>query len=167
MEIGPLQLIVIGFAEPDLAGEVLDQIEALHDHEGLQLLDLLAFSRGDDGEVVFSVRDDLSIRPDLPYGAFVAELLGLAGTGETTGTGMVLEVSLASEELEYGLDVESIDSILEDVPIGGTVLVAVVEHRWAIPLRAAIGEGGGLLVAQDFISPEALLATGVMTGEPE
>jgi uncharacterized membrane protein len=167
MEIGPLQLIVVGFTEPDLSGEVLDRIEALSDHEGLRVLDLLAFARHEDGDVVFSRRDDLSIRPDLPYGAFVADLLGLPDPNEAGGTPAALEASLSAEELEYGLDLESIDSILDDVPLGGAALVAVVEHRWAIPLRAAVGEGGGLLIAQDFISPEALLATGVMTGEPE
>jgi uncharacterized membrane protein len=167
VEIGPLQLIVVGFAEPDLSGEILDRIEALSDHEGLRVVDLLGFARDDDGDVVFSTRDDLSIRPDLPYGSFIADLLGVSDPNDAGGAPAVLEAALSAEELEYGLDLESIDSILEDVPLGGAALVAVVEHRWAIPLRAAVGEGGGLLIAQDFISPEALLATGVMTGEPE
>jgi hypothetical protein len=165
METGPLQLIVVGFAEPDLSGEILDRIEALNDHEGLRIVDLLAFSRGEDGDVVFSRRDDLSIGPDLPYGSFVARLLGIPDPNEAGPAPVVLEAAVPSEELEYGLDLESIDSILEDVPVDGAALVAVVEHRWAIPLRSAIGAGGGLLIAQDFISPEALLATGVMTAE--
>lgn len=42
----------------------------------------------------------------------------------------------------------------------GAVILLVLEHRWAIPFRDAARASGGILPAQDFLNPEALVAFG-------
>ncbi len=42
-------------------------------------------------------------------------------------------------------------------------MLLVIEHTWAIPLRDAIRASGGIMIAQDFLSPEALIAIGAAT----
>ncbi len=43
-------------------------------------------------------------------------------------------------------------------------MMLVVEHVWAIGFRNAMRDSGGILIAQDFLSPEALIAVGASTG---
>jgi hypothetical protein len=42
-------------------------------------------------------------------------------------------------------------------------MLPVTEHTWAIPLRDALRASGGIMVAQDFLSPEALIGLGAAT----
>jgi len=38
--------------------------------------------------------------------------------------------------------------------------VALLEHRWAIPLRDAIEEAGGAVLADEWVHPADLVAIG-------
>jgi uncharacterized membrane protein len=71
---------------------------------------------------------------------------------------------VAGEEYEYGLDDDALASIAEDIPPGGGALLAVIEHRWAIPFRNAVRDQGGILIAQDFLNPEMLITLGALEG---
>ncbi|MGI9616544.1 MAG: hypothetical protein ACR2QO_26745, partial [Acidimicrobiales bacterium] len=71
---------------------------------------------------------------------------------------------LVENEYEYGLDEEAIASIGNDIPNGGGALLAVLEHRWAIPLRDAVRNQGGIAIVQDFLNPESLIALGAVAG---
>jgi uncharacterized membrane protein len=70
----------------------------------------------------------------------------------------------ALDEYEYGLDEEALSSIADDIPAGGAAMMLVVEHVWAIGFRNAMRDSGGILIAQDFLSPEALIALGASSG---
>ena len=43
--------------------------------------------------------------------------------------------------------------------------VALIEHRWAIPLRDAIRRAGGVPLADSWIHPEDLIAIGAATAD--
>ena len=78
--------------------------------------------------------------------------------------GAVAGAISALDEYEYGLDEEALSSIADDIPAGGAAMMLVVEHVWAIGFRNAMRDSGGILIAQDFLSPEALIALGASTG---
>ncbi len=40
----------------------------------------------------------------------------------------------------------------------------MLEHRWAIPLRDALGDAGGVLLADKWLHPQDLLAVGAEIG---
>jgi hypothetical protein len=42
--------------------------------------------------------------------------------------------------------------------------VALIEHRWAIPLRDAIRRAGGVTTADAWVHPEDLVAAGAALG---
>jgi hypothetical protein len=67
---------------------------------------------------------------------------------------------LVADEFEYGVDTEGLEAILEDLPPGGAAVYLLIEHRWALSLKGAVRDAGGILVAQDFLSPEALIGVG-------
>ena len=51
-------------------------------------------------------------------------------------------------------------SISDQIPVGGGALLMLVEHTWLIPLRNSVWDQGGVVLAQEFLSPETLLRIG-------
>ena len=52
------------------------------------------------------------------------------------------------------------------IPRGAVAGIALIEHRWAIPLRCANVESGGRLLADAWIHPVDLVEVGLLTAEP-
>lgn len=67
---------------------------------------------------------------------------------------------LVENEYEYGMAPEEIDTVSEDIPEGGAAILLLLEHLWALPLKNAVREAGGIFISQDFLSPETLVASG-------
>jgi uncharacterized membrane protein len=74
--------------------------------------------------------------------------------------GALAGAMLVADEYEYGMDANAIASVAEDIPAGGAGLLLLIEHRWALGLKRAIRGAGGIVLAQDMLSPEALVAVG-------
>jgi hypothetical protein len=51
-------------------------------------------------------------------------------------------------------------SVADAIPLGTTAAVALIEHRWAIPLRDAIRRAGGETIADTWVHPGDLVAAG-------
>jgi hypothetical protein len=47
------------------------------------------------------------------------------------------------------------------VPTGTATAIALLEHRWAIPLRDAIARAGGFVIADEWIHAKDLVAVGL------
>lgn len=93
-------------------------------------------------------------------GAWVGALIGIGADGEAGAkAGALLGGIAAADEYEYGMDGESLQTIADDIP-GGAGLLMLIDHLWAIPLRSALLCFRGILMAQDFLSPEVLMALG-------
>ena len=165
MDMGPLQLVVIGFDHPTPDGSVLAELAKLSEEGLIRLVDLLGVYKSEEGELAAIEATELSLDEAIGYGAWVGALLGLGAAGPD---GLVLGAFegalLADNEYEYGLDEEALRTIGRDIPEGGAALVAVLEHRWAIPLRNAVRAQGGIAIVQDFLNPEALIAMGAIVG---
>jgi uncharacterized membrane protein len=97
----------------------------------------------------------------MEYGARVGALFVL-GAGGAYGVEMnaLVGAMAAVDEYEFGIDAEGIRGIADDIPAGGAAMLVVVEHRWAIPFRDAARASGGVVLAQDFLNPEALIEFG-------
>jgi len=163
-EIGPLQALVVGFTDPQLDGSILTALEAASDSGVIKVVDVLGVYKDVDGNILAAEASDLSEEEAMVYGAWVGALVGLgAGGEEGAEVGAIVGAMSAVDEYEYGLDEESILTIADDIPPGGAALLAVIEHTWAIPLRNAMRDSGGILIAQDFLSPEALIALGALS----
>jgi uncharacterized membrane protein len=161
MEIGPIQLLVVGFAEPQLDGRLLDSLEEASSSGAIRVVDLLGVYKDEDGTVLAAEMSDLSEGEAMEYGGWVGALIGLgAGGAEGAEIGAVVGAISAADEYEYGIDAEGILTIADDIPTGGAAMLLVIEHRWAIPLRDAARASGGILLVQDFLNPEALIEFG-------
>ena len=161
MEFGPLQLFVIGFADPQLDGSVLNALLDASDADLIRVVDMLGVYKDEQGSVVAAQMSELTEDEAISYGAWVGALIGL-GVGGAAGAemGAIVGGMSALDEYEYGLDEEALATIADDIPAGGAGLMLVIEHRWMIPMRDAMRAQGGILIAQDFLNPESLIAFG-------
>ena len=118
-----------------------------------------------DGEIVGIEISDLSSEQTAELGAIAGALVGLGMDGEE---GMEAGAVAGAEAAEDGfLGEEELWSVADTIPMGTTAAVALIEHRWAIPLRDAIREAGGVPLADSWIHPEDLIALGAMMGAEE
>jgi uncharacterized membrane protein len=164
-EIGPLQMFVIGFTDPKLDGSVLSELIAASESGAIRVVDMLGVYKDESGDILAAEMSDLTADEAMVYGAWVGGLIGLgAGGVEGAELGAVAGAISALDEYEYGLDEEALSSIADDIPAGGAAMMLVVEHVWAIGFRNAMRDSGGILIAQDFLSPEALIALGASAG---
>ena len=164
-EIGPLQMFVIGFTDPKLDGTILSELIAASESGAIKVVDMLGVYKDESGDILAAEMSDLTADEAMVYGAWVGGLIGLgAGGVEGAELGAVAGAISALDEYEYGLDEEALSSIADDIPAGGAAMMLVVEHVWAIGFRNAMRDSGGILIAQDFLSPEALIALGASSG---
>ena len=51
MAVGPVQLVVLGFAHPDFHGEVIEQLEELRKSDTVRVIDALAVYKDAEGDL--------------------------------------------------------------------------------------------------------------------
>jgi uncharacterized membrane protein len=153
--------MVVGFVDPALDGSVLGALEDASASGAIKVVDVLGVYKDVDGTVVAAEGSDLTEDEAMTYGAWIGALIGLgAGGAEGAEIGAVAGAIHAMDEYEYGMDADALSTIADDIPAGGAGMLLVIEHTWAIPLRDAMRASGGIMIAQDFLSPEALIALG-------
>lgn len=159
MDIGPIQVVVIGFERTDrFKGEILRELDALRLSGMIRLLDLLFVMKDTDGSIVALEDSDLSEAEALEYGALIGNLIGLSAAG-STGDGIAAE-ALATAEHDYGLSVADVQQLATEIAPGTAAGIMLVEHRWAAGFKYAVREAGGRMLAQGYLTPDALLMIG-------
>lgn len=163
MEIGPIQIIAVGFVDPKLDGSILGALMDASDAGHIKVIDVIGVYKDVDGTIVAAEASDLSEDEAMAYGAWVGALVGLgAGGVEGAEVGAIVGAVAAAENYEYGIDEEQVLALADAIPAGGGAMLLAIEHTWAIPLRDAVAASGGLMLAQDFLSPLALVSLGVL-----
>src|SRR5499425_2067772 len=165
MAIGPVQLIVLGFSHPNFHGEIIEELERLHDSGTVRVIDALAVYKDADGELEVEHLSNLTEAEAIELGSKIGALIGLGVAGEE---GMEAGAEAGAEQAaEEGINVFGGDEwdVLEDIPNDSAAALILLEHHWAVPLRDAIARAGGFRVSDGFISPLDLVAVGLMTAE--
>jgi uncharacterized membrane protein len=165
MAIGPVQLIVLGFDEPNFKGEILAELDRLKENDIVRVIDGLAVYKDAEGEVTVIKRSDLSDDEAAEFGATVGALIGLGVAG---AEGAEAGAELGAERTEEGVDVfpeEDVLDVVEEIPNDSAAAIILLEHRWAIPLREAVMRANGMPIADTFIHPLDLVAVGLIAAE--
>jgi uncharacterized membrane protein len=165
MAIGPVQLIVLGFNEPNFKGEILAEFDRLKDHDIVRMIDGLAVYKDAEGEVTIIKRTDLSDEEAAEFGATVGALIGLGVAG---AEGAEAGAELGAERTAEGVDLfpeEDVLDVVEEIPNDSAAAIILLEHRWAIPLREAVMRANGMPIADTFIHPLDLVAVGLIAAE--
>src|SRR5215831_12898265 len=165
MAIGPVQLIVLGFNHPDFHGEVIAELERLHENGMVRVIDSIAVYKDADGDLEVEHLSNLTQDEAIELGSKIGALIGLGIEGEE---GMEAGAAAgAAQAAEEGINVFGGDEwdVLEDIPNDSAAALVLLEHHWAVPLRDAIARAGGFRISDGFISPLDLVEIGLMTAE--
>jgi hypothetical protein len=139
MTFGPVQMLVVGFDNIEMKGTIRAELDRLREADTVRLVDLVVVRKSEDGTVERILHSDLTVE-----GAEAGAVLG----AEAMEDGHVF-----SEEDHWYVD--------DAIPPGTAAAVALLEHRWAIPLRDAIRDAGGFLLADAWLHPADLVAAGM------
>jgi GAF domain-containing protein len=164
MAIGPIQAFVIGFPHNDLfEGRIAEELARLSDTGQIRIVDAVFVIReGDDvaAVAVSDLDDDQRAELRTAVGALVG--LGVAGAdgvvaGAELGSSIDVDAATASQVIAT--------SLVDELPDGSSALVLAIEHLWAVPLRDAVRDAGGLVLAHHSLTPEELVVLGMDIGD--
>lgn len=141
----PVQVLVVGFDAPSFSGEVLDELQRLREQGIVRLVDLLVVSRAPDGTL-----ETLPVPPELGAGAGALATALLARADDEPGD-------------QPGAPDRPVWSLADVVPPGSVAAVALIEHLWAAPLRAAIQRAGGSPLDETWLAPDDLARLAELT----
>jgi uncharacterized membrane protein len=163
MSIGPVQLLVLGFAGRDFNGEIQAELARLRENDTVRLIDVLFVRKRADGNVERLQHSDLTADEASELGAVAGALIGL-GVGGAGGAreGAALGAELAPDAELLPAGIWYVDDVL---PNDTAAAVALIEHRWAIGLRDTIRDAGGFQLADAWIHPLDLVAIGLIEAE--
>jgi uncharacterized membrane protein len=167
MAIGPVQLIVLGFKNPNFHGEIIAELERLRASDTVRVIDSLAVYKDAAGEMEVEHLSNLSEREAVELGSKIGALIGLGIAGEEgaeAGAVQGAEEVAAAGGVQVFPDQAGWD-VLEDIPNDSAAALVLLEHHWAVPLRDAIVRAGGFRISDGFISPLDLVDIGLVTAE--
>jgi uncharacterized membrane protein len=162
LSLGPVQMLVVGFEGDNFTGEIRKELERLKENDVIRLIDLLLVKKNDDGEIEVLQTSDRDQDEAEEFGAIVGALVGFGAGGEEEAK---LGAIAGAAELEDGhvFDDDAVWYLSDAIPEGTAAAVALIEHRWAIPLRDKIAQAGGLTLADEWIHAKDLLAVGLLS----
>ncbi len=160
MPIGPVQLLVVRFDEPNFTGEVIEELTRLRESNVIRLIDALAVQKSLDGDLTAVQWSDLSIDEAEGLGAVIGALIGLGISGEE---GMEAGALVGAQAGADGhlIDEAELWDVADTIEPGSAAALALIEHVWAVPLRDAIARAGGVPVSDAWVHPLDLVEIGL------
>jgi uncharacterized membrane protein len=165
MAIGPVQLLVLGFDHPDFQGEVIAELERLRENDTIRVIDALAVFKDTDGDLEVAHLSNITRDEAIELGTVVGALIGLGIEGEE---GAEIGAEIGAEAGADGVNVftdEDAWDVIEEIPNDSAAALLLIEHHWAVPLRDAVVRAGGFRISDGFISPEDLVAVGLVAAD--
>ena len=135
MAIGPVQMLVLGFAEPNFTGKIAAELDRLREHEFVKIVDALVVNKDENGEITALQVSDLSQDEATEMGAIAGALIGFGyGTEESASRPAP---RLGAEAMADGhlIPDEEAWYVADAIPNGSAAAIILLEHLWAIPLR--------------------------------
>lgn len=163
MERGPVQVVVVGFADEDFAVAILPELRRLRRGTLVRLLDVILVSKEEDGTMTTMAAHE-SDGDWAQFGETIGALMGFGANGQE---GLLVGAGAGAGDGARGVDAGEAWAISDAIPAGTYAAVALIEHSWANPLRDAVARGGGFALEDTWLHPSDLLAVGaVMTDDP-
>lgn len=164
MKLGPVQVLVVGFEEGRFEGKILAELRRLREHDIIRMIDLIFVAKDEQGEVAEVEQSDLSAAEAAELGALAGALIGLGADGEEGALAAAEAGAATAAENGSLLAADDAWYLADAIPPGTAAAIALIEHRWAIPLRDAIEAAGGSSLVDAWVHPEDLIAIGAAAG---
>jgi uncharacterized membrane protein len=130
--LGAIDLVVFGFPGSKFTGKIAPAIIDLVERDIVHIVDALFITKDDDGNVTIVEFEDITDDPD--FGSLAGSL---------------------GEQLDL-VSAEDAEALAAELPAGSSALALVFEHRWMIPVRDAIKDAGGMLLAEARVPGEVV-----------
>jgi uncharacterized membrane protein len=160
--MGPVQLLVIGFDDPVFDGSIMAEVERLRENDVVRLIDVILVRKTAEGDLETIESRDPEAAEE--FGAMVGALIGVGAGGEEGATIGAVRGAEAAASGEL-LSEDDVWYLADAIPEGAAAAVALLEHRWAIPLRETIGRAGGFHLADAWVHPADMVAIGAAVAE--
>ena len=157
-------MLVLGFAEPNFTGKIAAELDRLREHEFVKIVDALVVNKDDDGEITALQVTDLSARRvdrDGRHRGSADRLRVRRGDEDAIEAGAELGAEAMAEKGGHLIPEEDAWYVADAIPNGSAAAIILLEHLWAIPLRDAIVDAGGIALADEWIHASDLIAVGV------
>ena len=147
-EIGPVQLVAIGFdREANFEGKVIEELAKLESERTIRVLDLLFIARDTDSDETVVLE-----HPDAAdMGGIVGALLGVQFDGESASESAGGE---AGDHHAFGFSQDDIQQMASGLGPGESAGIVLIEHVWARDLRRVFRGAGGRIIGEGFLTPE-------------
>ena len=148
MAIGPVQLLVLGFNDPDFRGAIVEELERLRESGAVRVIDSLAVFKDADGRA----------RGPAPR----TSRRGGGGAGASSAPSSVSASRARKTSSSAPRPSPATPSCCPRTTAGTSCRTSrttpprrclLIEHHWAVPLREAIVRAGGFRISDGFISP--------------
>ena len=129
LTLGPLEFLVVGFEGNHFTSQILPELHAAREKGMIRLVDLLFVTKGESGNTQVMELSDLSDEEATPYALMTEDLPGL-------------------------LTMEAIEQTANDIPNNRTAAIALLEPVWAIGLKEAVRNAGGVVFAGGLVTAD-------------
>jgi uncharacterized membrane protein len=131
--LGPVELVVVGFPGSRFSGEIRPRIQDLVDRNIVNIVDALLVMKDDQGDVTLFELEELEDGD--------ADLRALHAS--------------VSQELDLISD-EDAEVFAAELAPGSSALAIAFEHTWMRPVRDAVINSGGVLIADVHIPAQVV-----------
>ncbi len=131
MTLGPLEFLVVGFEGNRFNGQILSELRAAREKGIIRVVDLVFLMKDEQGTFAAMELSDLSKEQAEQFAPLAGELLGL----------------LAPEDIEQ---------LAASIPNNSSAGLLLFEHTWAIGLKEAIKNAGGVAIAGGLVAADVL-----------
>ncbi|MDP2217675.1 MAG: hypothetical protein Q8J68_10355 [Methanolobus sp.] len=153
--LGPIQMLAIGFETNErFKGDIMRELNETRSRGVIRLLDMLFVMKDKEGNVLTMEDTDLTPDEEVEVGKVISKMLGIEESSAGTAG------SDTSAENSYGLGIQDIMDVVDQIEPGTSAGLLLIEHVWAAGLKQAIREAGGHPIAQGFLTPEAMMMIG-------
>jgi hypothetical protein len=133
MTLGPLEYVVIGFEGNRFTGQILSELRAAKEKGIIRVIDALLIRKDANGDITALELSDLSGQEAEAFGPIAGELLEV-------------------------FEPDDVQAAASDLPNNSSAGLLLIEQTWAIPLKEAILNAGGVAVAGGLVAPAVVQA---------
>lgn len=157
MDRWPLHLLVVALPDGEVPSGVLDQLRASRATGAIHLIDGGILSKGNDGELTLRPAPELELDPTPNAAELVARLFA-CGQGEQSDTWTVDAARIAAGRPQlFGLSVDDLAEIADEIPRATEALALVIEHRWNAGFAESAAVDRCTLLALGSVVPQTVI----------
>jgi hypothetical protein len=128
MTLGPLEYLVVGFEGNRFTGQILPELRAAHDKGIIRVIDLLLILKDENGNTAVMELSDLSSDEAEQFGPVAGDLHQI-------------------------LEPDDVEATANAIPNNSSAAFLLIEHSWAVGLKEAILNAGGIPLAGGLVAP--------------